>query len=147
MLRPEDLERTAAIICLDIEQPVELMGQLKAWMSALSTSLFNLIERMETGQHERMKQKILKQVQTYEEPKLDENGKLIITRKEEHKQGGEDDDEDWLQSDEVKLDMPLGEGVLKVNLGIPIIVVCNKIDIILQNQEKGKLLQENLDFI
>ena len=31
---------------------------------------------------------------------------------------------------DVRLDMPLGEGVLKVNLGIPIIVLVNKVDII-----------------
>lgn len=43
--------------------------------------------------------------------------------------------------------MPLPEGVLKVNLGIPIIIVCNKIDIILQTGQKAKLLQENLDYI
>ena len=43
--------------------------------------------------------------------------------------------------------MPLGEGVLKVNLGIPIIVVCNKIDSMYLQGEKAKLLQENLDFI
>lgn len=49
--------------------------------------------------------------------------------------------------DDVRFDMPLGEGVLKVNLGIPIIVLCNKVDIIHQNNEKAKLLQENLDFI
>ena len=48
---------------------------------------------------------------------------------------------------DVRLDMPLGEGVLKVNLGIPIIVVVNKIDIMYQQSDKGKLLQENLDFI
>ena len=48
---------------------------------------------------------------------------------------------------DVRLDMPLAEGVLKVNLGIPIIVLCNKIDIIHQSGEKAKLLQENLDFI
>ena len=41
---------------------------------------------------------------------------------------------------DVRLDIPLGEGVLKVNLGIPIIVICNKIDIISQNSEKAKLL-------
>ena len=43
--------------------------------------------------------------------------------------------------------MPLSQGVLKVNLGIPIIVLCNKIDIIHQTGEKAKILQENLDFI
>lgn len=48
---------------------------------------------------------------------------------------------------DVRFDMPLGEGVLKVNLGIPIVVLCNKVDIIYQSGEKAKLLQENLDFI
>ena len=48
---------------------------------------------------------------------------------------------------DIRLDMPLGEGVLKVKLGIPIIVICNKIDIIHQSGEKAKLLQENLDFM
>ena len=48
---------------------------------------------------------------------------------------------------DIRLDMPLGEGILKVNLGIPIIVICNKIDIIHQSGEKAKLLQENLDFM
>ena len=43
--------------------------------------------------------------------------------------------------------MPLSQGVLKVNLGIPIVVLCNKIDIIHQTGEKAKILQENLDFI
>ena len=40
-------------------------------------------------------------------------------------------DSDMSQDDmDIRLDMPLGEGILKVNLGIPIIVLCNKIDII-----------------
>ena len=47
----------------------------------------------------------------------------------------------------MRLDMPLSQGVLKVNLGIPIVVLCNKIDIIHQTGEKAKILQENLDFI
>lgn len=44
--------------------------------------------------------------------------------------GGDDLDSDLSADDDIRLDMPLGEGVLKVNLGIPIIVLCNKIDII-----------------
>jgi len=32
--------------------------------------------------------------------------------------------------EEARLDMPLPEGVLKVNLGIPIIVVCQKVDLL-----------------
>lgn len=42
--------------------------------------------------------------------------------------------------------MPLPEGVLKVNLGIPIIVVCNKIDLLLRG-DKAQLLDQSLEFI
>lgn len=90
-------------------------------------------------------------MQTYEEPQVDDEGNLIIKRQDEFKTAPVDVDD--LDSDmsadeiDVRLDMPLGEGVLKVNLGIPIIVVCNKVDIMHQTGEKAKLLQENLDFI
>ena len=42
--------------------------------------------------------------------------------------------------------MPLKEGVLKVNLGIPIVICCNKTDY-LQHGKKSLVLQEHLDFI
>ena len=56
---------------------------------------------------------------------------MIIKRQREERKGGDNEDSDLSDDDmDVRLDMPLGEGILKVNLGIPIIVVCNKIDII-----------------
>jgi dynein light intermediate chain 1 len=58
--------------------------------------------------------------------------------------GEAEDDTDDLS--EIKAQMPLQEGVLKVNLGIPIIVVCNKIDLLLRG-EKAPFLEQNLDFI
>ena len=42
--------------------------------------------------------------------------------------------------------MPLGEGVLGVNLGIPIIVVVNKVDLMLHG-EKVAMLEKNIEFI
>ena len=91
VLSPESLERTAAIICLDFDDPMEIMNNLRTWFSALSKSLFNLFPNMPVGAHEKMKQKILRHVQTYEEPQLDDNGKLIIKRKEEFKTTNVDD--------------------------------------------------------
>ncbi len=128
------------------------MNNLRTWFSALNDTLFKIIPNMEVGTHEKMKQKIQRHVQTYEEPQLDDNGNLLVSgRKDEFKSapGNADDLDSDMSADEtdVRLDMPLGEGVLKVNLGIPVIVICNKIDIISQNSEKAKLLQEHLDFI
>ena len=42
--------------------------------------------------------------------------------------------------------MPLPEGCLKVNLGIPIVVVVNKVDLVLHGDKKA-FLDENFDFI
>ena len=42
VLAPENLDRTAAIICLDFDDPMEIMNNLRTWFSALSKSLFNL---------------------------------------------------------------------------------------------------------
>lgn len=47
---------------------------------------------------------------------------------------------------DIKLEMPLPDGCLKVNLGIPIIVVVNKGDLLLHGDKKS-FLDENFDFI
>lgn len=67
-IQPGSLENTLAVIMLDLDEPVELMQSLTKWMSTLQQSLFNLFPQMEAGTFERMKQKIKRLVQTYEEP-------------------------------------------------------------------------------
>ncbi len=57
----------------------------------------------------------------------------------------EEIDQEQLELD-TKLEMPLPEGCLKVNLGIPIMVVVNKSDLLLHGDNKA-LLEENFDFI
>ena len=52
VLTPESLPRTAAVICLDFEEPMEIMNHLRAWISALSKTIFNLVPLMEAGAHE-----------------------------------------------------------------------------------------------
>jgi hypothetical protein len=42
--------------------------------------------------------------------------------------------------------LPLPEGVLVTNLGIPIIVVCHKVDLI-GRADKSQSLEQHIDFI
>jgi hypothetical protein len=58
VLSPKSLERTAAVICLDFEDTMEIMNNLRSWLSALSKTLFAILPNMEVGKHEKMKQKI-----------------------------------------------------------------------------------------
>ena len=54
-----------------------------------------------------------------------------------------DDDDEF---SDLKSKLPLPEGVLLVNLGIPIIVLCNKVDLLLRG-EKSQFLESNIEFI
>lgn len=49
VLAPESLQRTAAVICLDFEDPMEIMNNLRTWLSSLSNALFQIFPNMEIG--------------------------------------------------------------------------------------------------
>lgn len=141
-MKPNDLANTVATIVLSLDTPWEMMQQLSKWLKVLQRSLFtNMLPKMEAGLYEKMKQKIEIHIKTYEDPELDENGKLIKKRQKADVDGSEGE-----EAEDMRKDLALGEGVLKVNLGIPIIVVINKVDLMFQG-EKAKFLAENLDFI
>ena len=70
---------------LDLEQPWDLMNQLKKWLKALQKLLFKFTPLLEPGQYEKMKLKIVNEWKTYEEPKLDDMGNLISARQAEPK--------------------------------------------------------------
>jgi dynein light intermediate chain 1, cytosolic len=57
-----------------------------------------------------------------------------------------DNNSDADNFDDLMSMLPLPEGVLKSNLGIPIIVACHKVDL-LGRGEKQKYLEQNLEFI
>ena len=50
------------------------------------------------------------------------------------------------EEEKLKLNMPLKEGVLTTNCGIPIIFVINKSDVVTQSSERKKF-EENSEFI
>lgn len=77
---------------------------------------------------------------TYEEPELDAEGKLIKKTQEA------EDGEEGQDLSELKKELPLPDGVLKVNLGIPIMVVVTKADHLVHG-ELRTYLDQNFDFI
>lgn len=40
VLSPGSLHRTAAVICLDFDEPMEIMNNLRTWLTSLSNTLF-----------------------------------------------------------------------------------------------------------
>lgn len=51
-----------------------------------------MFPNMEPGAYEKLKQKLEMSIKTYEEPDVDENGKLIKKRKEEKANASDDSD-------------------------------------------------------
>lgn len=77
----------------------------------------------------------MRTIKTYEQPKMDEEGKLITK-----KQRKTEDEK------ELKEEIELGEGILKVNLGIPLIILCTKSDCIITN-ESGEYTEQKLEVL
>lgn len=61
---------------LDLDQPWELMNSLTKWMEALKDTI--LAMKLPFQVQERIKNKLTNYVKTYEEPEIDENGKLLV---------------------------------------------------------------------
>ncbi len=140
VLRAEDLLSMCAMIVLDFEEPWEMMNSLHKWLSVLSETVFALQPDLPLEVQNQMKEHIANYIKTYEEPQMDENGNPVI---KEEMEDLEKDNEDELES--LKMGMQLAEGVLKVNMGIPIVVVCSKVDLL--QKEDAQELDKNFDFI
>lgn len=148
-MKPSYLDNMAIAIVLDLDQPWDVMNQLRKWMTAIKDSLLlRMMPKMADGMLKKMQNKIVAHWKMYEEPQLDEQGHLIKKRKIESKDTNKEnsEEEDQAVEEDVRMEIPLPEGCLKVNLGIPIIVICSKVDL-LQHGDKKVLLEQNLDFI
>lgn len=135
----------AIAIVLDLDQPWDVMNQLRKWMSSIKDSLLQrMMPKMEDGMLKKMQNKIVAHWKTYEEPQFDDQGNFLKKRKIEGKDNNMNKDnseeEDQPVEEDVRMEIPLPEGCLKVNLGIPIIVICSKVDL-LQHGDKKLLLE------
>ncbi len=113
--------------------------------------MFSLLPSLPLQLQDGLKDRIATHIKTYEEPQLDELGNPVPKSKyvgghlEEEQKTEEEDD---MMMDEMKRQMPLQEGVLKVNMGIPIVVVCSKVDLLMKEDSSSeRKLEKNLDFI
>lgn len=102
-------------------------------------------------QRDMLKNRIVRHIKNYEI--IASGGSVEQSKKEEKMpqkgaEGSESEDfeEDDFDMEELKNQLPLPEGVLKSNLGIPIIIACHKVDLISRG-ERAQFLEQNIDFI
>ncbi|CDW77480.1 cytoplasmic dynein 1 light intermediate chain 2 [Stylonychia lemnae] len=152
VLKPEDLQQTCALIVLDFDQPWEMMNALQRWMGVLGETILDIMKMLKSSEQDKMKEKLTRFVKNFERKDDSNDNDDAINKNKLVKMDtnllDEDEklDDDFDDYKDLKSRLPLPEGVLKVNLGIPIIVVCQKIDLLLRG-DKSQLLELNLEFI
>lgn len=105
-LNSKSLDKTLFAIVLDWEQPWRFTQDLEVWVDLWHEMLGKVMSSLPLEEQDSLVQNVADYIKRYKEPGS----------------GGE-----VLQNTE---DLPLGEGVLQVNLGVPIMVICCKSDLI-----------------
>jgi hypothetical protein len=145
VIKPEDLEFTMAIIMPEMEHPWDLMDNCKKWIDVLKKGVFEITPKLELKQMQRLRERNEIWFKTYEEPELDEEGRLKNKRPKikqnnlEESQVKNDSNLDEIDisimeeqemMDDLRKEMELPEGALVTNLFIPVLIVCSKVDLI-----------------
>ncbi|KAJ3242733.1 hypothetical protein HDU77_010691 [Chytriomyces hyalinus] len=126
-LPPYAIDRTAVVICLDWSRPWAFMDQLEQYLVLLEREMADIAAHM--------REKIEADFREYREPDADGNTSKFSTATMDAN----------ISTHNVTL--PLGQGVLTNNLGIPIIVVCTKADYMISLEKERGYGDGTFDYI
>lgn len=137
ILKPHYLQKALFLIVLDLSKPGELLDQIKKWTNFILEKFSKLLLKLPYDKQQEIQKNLENYIKLYEEPKDEVEG-------EENRE--KEDDKPSEETIQLKLEMPLKEGLLGVNIGIPFIFVVNKSDIATSQNEK-KRFEEDSEFI
>lgn len=114
-------------------------------MGVLGETILDIMKLLKSSEQDKMKDRLTRFVKNFERKDDSNDSTSPPKSKLNNKDNNLMDDEEKFDDDlddftDLKSRLPLPEGVLQVNLGIPIIVVCNKIDLLLRG-DKSQLLE------
>jgi len=129
VINEETIANSVVVISLSWENPSTFLKSLEQWLNILEEEIKNNIS---SELLEELKGKMEKNIHEYKDPNNPES-KMELT----------------IDSSELKeINIPLPEGCLIKNLGIPIIIVCTKCDVIEELENKNKNFDdEKFDYI
>ena len=133
LIKPEYLTKCICLIVVDLSQPWAIKESITKWLNFIYDNFSSLILKFPYEKQQEMREQLVQSVKLYEEPQFDEEGKYkkeLLS--EEQKQ--------------IKLELPLKDGVLSTNVGLPIGIIVNKSDIVNKTGEKN-FYEENSEFI
>ena len=133
LIKPEYIIKCICLIVVDLSRPWTIKDSLNKWANFIYDNFASLLLKFPFDKQQELRQNVINGIKLYAEPEFDEDGNLkkeILT--EEQKM--------------IKLELPLKEGVLKTNCGVPLVFLINKSDVVSQTGEK-KFFEENSEFI
>jgi len=133
-LREDTIENMIVCICIDMTEPWNALNTLSEWMNIVNERITKVLADMPLYKQDKLREKLAKHIKTYEQPQFDEEGKLIVKKVNQE------------NPDEEQIDLPLPQGVLTVNYGVPIMILGTKSDG-LEIIEKEKNGEYKLDFL
>ncbi|KAL4617172.1 cytoplasmic dynein 1 light intermediate chain 1-like [Arapaima gigas] len=129
----DSLADSAALLVVDMSRPWTALDSLQKWASVVREYVDKL--RLPPEVVRDLEQRLVRQFQEYAEPGSD----LAVSHQRRTPAAGD------AQEDGVVL--PLSDGTLAHNLGIPVVVVCNKCDAIGSLEKEHDYQDEHFDFI
>jgi len=140
-LNPRALNSTMVLMVLDFAKPWSFLTSLTQWMEVLEQQLLAVYDECaETGLDTEHQQAQVKWFQNYVEPAKEDSGsprsgKMSSFAGEGNLAGGDD------------IVLPLGEGTLTSNLGVPIVIACNKADMMATLEKNFEYQDSDFEFI
>jgi dynein light intermediate chain 1 len=135
-IKPQELSSTMVLIMTDFKEPWAMNKSFQTWLDILEKGVLAALDDCPDTSVEQESHNVLQKfLQSYVEPTSD-TGSPKSQRVAASFSGGDD---------EVLL--PLGEGMLTKNLGIPIVLVCNKADAINKFESECEYQDSDFDFI
>jgi len=129
-LTEETIGNSVAIISLSWENPSNFLKSLESWLEILENEIKNSIS---SDLLKELQSKMERSIHEYKDPNNNDSSKMELN----------------IDSSELnEINIPLPEGCLTKNLGIPIIIVCTKCDLIEELENKNKNFNdEKFDYI
>jgi len=116
------ISKSIVLITLDFSKPWQLIESLQRWINVLIGHINSVVPQLKEGQYEEMKNNLgIPFQQSVEE----DHGKGLVTSRL----------------------LPLSEGVLSNNLGVPIVVVCCKTDTMDKLEQDYSYKDSHFDYI
>jgi dynein light intermediate chain 1 len=123
------------LINLDFSQPWNLVQSLNKWLDLVKKHISLIADKMELDEVEEMKRYLIYDFQQYTEPTGQPSSMAPMKQFKKRK-----------PVDEQAL-LPLSDGVLTNNIGIPIVVVCSKSDTTEMLEKEYAYKEAHFDFI